>query len=190
MGYAAKKYVTLEEYFLLEESSEEEKYEYFEGEVTAMAGASQPHNQIVSNLIREVGSFLKKKGCNIYPSDFRVTTPAKSNYFYPDATIVCGNTEKQEGVFDTLMNPVVIFEVVSKYSENRDRGYKFFAYQQIPSLQEYVLIDSRKQVAEVIRRQADGLWKFDKYHPSDNVFALNSIKYQMSFEDIYYEVSF
>lgn len=190
MGYAAKKYVTLEEYFLLEESSEAEKYEYFEGDITAMAGNTEQHNRILINLLRETGAFLKGKGCDVFPSDFRVTTPAKRNYFYPDATIVCGDAEKQDGVFDTLMNPVVIVEVISESTENHDRGYKFFAYQQIPTLQEYVLIDSREYAIEIIRRQDDGLWKFDKYQPSDKVFALNSINCQLSFEDIYYRVRF
>src|SRR5947209_3175575 len=89
-------YVSQEDYFLLEESAAE-KYEFFEGKVVAMAGATKEHNQIVSNLIRDIGSFLKGKGCDVFPSDFRVTTPAALNYFYPDATIVCGDTKMQPG---------------------------------------------------------------------------------------------
>jgi Uma2 family endonuclease len=188
MASPAVKYVTLEEYFSLEEAAQE-KYEYVEGDVVAMAGATEEHNDIVSNLIREVGSFLKGKGCKIHPSDFRVTTPAGKTYFYPDASIVCGPTQKQEGVFDTLLNPAVIFEVVSEITEKIDRGYKFFYYQQIPSLQEYVLIDSREYFVEVIRRQADGVWKFDKYSMSDQSFHLNSINHTLSFDDVYYGVT-
>lgn len=188
MASPVKNYVTVEEYFLLEEASPE-KHEYLDGKVIAMAGATEEHNAIVSNLIREIGSFLKGKECNIYPSDFRVTTPAGKNYFYPDASIVCGDTQKQPNVFDTLLNPLVIFEVISEGTEKIDRGYKFFYYQQIPSLQEYVLIDSREYAVEVIRRKDDGLWKFDKFSSSNKEVHLNSIGFTLSFDDIYYRVN-
>ncbi|MDQ6609888.1 MAG: Uma2 family endonuclease, partial [Bacteroidota bacterium] len=108
MASPAVQYVSVEEYFLLEEGVPE-KHEYLEGKVIAMAGATEEHNRIVTNIIREVGSFLKGKGCDIFPSDFRVTSLAAKNYFYPDASIVCGETQMQPGVFDTLLNPVVVF---------------------------------------------------------------------------------
>ena len=164
------------------------KHEYVDGNVMAMAGATREHNRIVSNLIRETGTFLKGRDCDVFPSDFRVTTPAGNNYFYPDATIVCGSINLQPDVFDTLLNPVLIFEVMSKATENIDRGYKFFYYQQIPSLQEYVLIDSRKHLVEVIRRQAEGTWKFDKYLLAEEQVHLASIDCKLTFEDIYYRV--
>lgn len=187
MASPAVKYVSVEDYLLLEEAAEE-KHEYVGGHIIAMAGATEEHNRIVANLLREVGVFLKGKGCDIFPSDFRVTTPAAKSYFYPDATIVCGPTQKQPGVFDTLLNPVVIFEVMSEGTEKIDKGYKFFYYQQIPSLQEYVLIDSREYAIEVIRRQADGLWKFDKYVLADKQIHLASINCPLLFNDIYYQV--
>lgn len=92
MASPAVEYVSVEDYLLLEEAAEE-KHEYVGGNIVAMAGATEEHNRIVANLIREVGSFLKGKGCDIFPSDFRVTTPAGKNYFYPDASIVCGSTK-------------------------------------------------------------------------------------------------
>src|SRR4051812_47195317 len=107
MAAPALKYVSVEEYLQLEEAAEE-KHEYVEGDIVAMAGATREHNQVVSNLIRENGSFLKGKNGYIFPSDFRVTTPAGKSYFYPDATIVCGETQMQPDIFDTLLNPVVI----------------------------------------------------------------------------------
>ncbi|MDB5208845.1 MAG: hypothetical protein JWR72_3920 [Flavisolibacter sp.] len=187
MASPALNYVSVEDYLLQEEAAEE-KHEYVGGNIVAMAGASREHNQIVSNLIREVGSFFKGKGCDIFPSDFRVTTPTAKSYFYPDATIVCGATQMQPDIFDTLLNPVVIFEVISEGTEKIDRGYKFFYYQQIPSLQEYILIDSREYAIEVIRRQSDGLWKFDKYALADKQLHLASINYILSFADVYYRV--
>lgn len=187
MTSPAVKYVSVEDYLLMEEAAEE-KHEYVGGNIIAMAGATEEHNDIVSNLIREIGNRIKGKGCKIHPSDFRVTTPAGRNYFYPDASIVCGGSQKQPGVFDTLLNPRVIFEVISESTEKIDRGYKFFYYQQIPSLQEYVLVDSREYIIDVIRRQADGLWKFDKYFPADKQFHLAGINCTLSFDEVYFEV--
>lgn len=187
MALPALKYASVEDYLLMEEAAEE-KHEYAGGNIVAMAGATDEHNDIVSNLIREVGNRIKGKGCRIRPSDSRVTTPAGKNYFYPDATIICGKAENQPGVFGTLMNPTVIFEVISENTEKIDRGYKFFYYQQIPSLREYVLVDSREYVVEVIRRQADGLWKFDKYSPADKQFHLGSVNCTLSFDEVYFEV--
>lgn len=189
MAAPAMKYISVEEYLQLEEAAEE-KHEYVNGNVVAMAGATREHNEIVSNLIREIGSFLKGKECAIYPSDFRVTTPAGKSYFYPDATIVCGNLQMQSNVFDTLLNPVIIIEVISEGTEKIDRGYKFFYYQQIPTLQEYVLIDSREYLVETIRRQADDAWKFETLSPANNKLNLASIGCSLSFDDIYYRVQF
>jgi Uma2 family endonuclease len=187
MAAPVVEYISVEEYFLLEEAAPE-KHEYLEGKVIAMAGATEEHNRIVGNVMREIGSFLKGKGCDIFPSDFRVTTLAGKNYFYPDAAIVCGKTEKQPQVFDTLLNPVVIFEVMSEGTEKIDRGYKFFYYQQIPSLQEYILIDSTTYAIDTIRRQADGAWKFEKLVPAQKQLVLQSIDCTLSFDDLYYRV--
>ena len=189
MAAPALKYISVEDYLQMEETAET-KHEYVEGDIVAMAGASREHNEIVSNLIHAVRTCLGKKSCTIYPSDLRVTTPAGKNYFYPDATVVCGDVKLQEGMFDTLQNPVVIFEVMSESTENIDRGYKFFYYQQIPSLQEYILIDSRGKSVEAIRRQANDTWKFEKLSPADGSLPLHSIGCTLSFDDIYYRVQF
>jgi Uma2 family endonuclease len=156
--------------------------------MVAMADASREHNKIVSNLIHEVRTCLKNGPCTIYPSDFRIATPAGRNYFYPDATVVCSDVKLQEGVFDTLQNPVVIFEVMSEGTENIDRGYKFFYYQQIPSLQEYILIDSRAFAVEAIRRKDNDTWKFEKLTSADGSLHLASIGCTLAFKDIYYRV--
>jgi Uma2 family endonuclease len=187
MASPAAPYITVEEYFLLEDSAAE-KYEYVEGKVVAMAGASKDHNQIVSNLIREIGGYLKGKNCDVFPSDFRITTPSGESYFYPDASIVCGDAQMKPEVFDTLVNPLVIFEVISESTRANDKGYKFFYYQQIPSLAEYILIDSTQYVIDVIRRQTDGAWKFDSFTSPHQSFLIQSIGQTLSFNDVYYRV--
>lgn len=95
----------------------------------------------------------------------------------------------QEGVFDTLLNPVFIFEVMSEGTQNVDRGYKFFHYQQIPSLQEYILIDWQQRAMDVVRREANGAWKFENYLPADAQVHLASINCTLFFDGIYYRAS-
>jgi Uma2 family endonuclease len=189
MGSPALKTISVEDYLRMEETAET-KHEYVDGDIVAMAGATREHNEIVSNLIRELCGCLKGKPCGIYPSDFRLTTPAGQNYFYPDATVVCGDLQLKDGVFDSLLNPVIIIEVMSAGTENIDRGYKFFHYQQIRSLQEYILIDSRQKAVEAIRRQDNDTWKFEKLLPADESLHLQTVGCTLTFDDIYYRVEF
>lgn len=180
--------VSVEEYLRMEEDAEI-KHEYVGGNVIAMAGATENHNHIVANLMREVGNCLKEKDCSVFPSDMRVTTPTQKSYFYPDVSVVCGETRKLPHTFDTLLNPIVVFEVMSEGTENIDRGFKFFHYQQIPSLREYILIDSRERLVERISRQSDNSWKFEKLSADEKV-EIQSIGCSLSPDDIYYRVHF
>lgn len=89
------------------------KHEYVEGEIADMAGASAKHNKILTNIIRKEGTFLEGKSCEIYPSDLRIFVKSKESYFYPDATIICGELEFADNVNETVTNPSVIFEILS-----------------------------------------------------------------------------
>ena len=189
MAYPALKYISAEEYLAAEKDAFE-KHEYFKGEVVAMAGASEKHNRIVGNLITEIGQYLKGGNCRVYPSDFRVTTPLSDSYMYPDVSIVCGPAEMKDGSFDTLTNPSVIIEVMSERTANNDKGYKYFFYLQIPSLREYILVDSARHHVEVIRLQSDRKWEIIKTDDADGLVSIESIGMQLSMTDVYYEVAF
>lgn len=105
--------------FLEWERAQEYKHEYAGGQIFAMAGASINHNHILTNLIIAIGSFLKDKSCNIFPSDLRIAVKSKNSYFYPDATIICGDPEFDEDhIRDTVKNPSVIFEILSPSTED------------------------------------------------------------------------
>lgn len=177
-----------QEYLAFERASKD-KHEYFNGHVLALAGASLAHNDIVSNLIREVGNRLKDKPCRILPSDIRIATPSGNSYMYPDATIVCGEPQLIDDRFDTLKNPMVIFEVLSPSTEDHDRGKKFFHYRQIPSFTEYILIDSKDYFIEICQRQPDDSWKFDAIGDPYGALPIKSIGVQVPLEELYRNVN-
>jgi Uma2 family endonuclease len=189
MPMTLNKLLSPEEY-LAKERVSKERNEYFEGKTITMTGASLAHNRILINLIREIGSVLKDKPCEILPTDMRVTVPSRQAYMYPDATIVCGGPEMEDKQFDTLQNPVVIFEILSPSTKNHDRGKKFTFYKQIPSFREYVLIDSSECFVEISRRQEDGSWQFEATTDPYGHMTLSSIRYPLSLEELYRNVSF
>lgn len=131
--------LTPAEYLAIDRKAEF-KSEYFAGEMFAMSGASFKHNQVVANLIAETAARLKGGPCQIVPSDLRLSVSPTGLYTYPDAMVVCGEPEFIDDHFDTLINPTVIFEVLSDSTESYDRGAKFRHYRSLDSLQAYVLI--------------------------------------------------
>ncbi len=188
MAAPALKYITPKEYLQMEILAYE-KHEYFDGQVVAMAGAREAHNRIVANVIGELHAHLKGKTCDVFPSDLRIATPSSNSYMYPDVSIVCGDIKKKDGEFDTCTNPTVIIEVMSDSTRDRDMGYKFFYYQQIPSLKEYILIDSLTYFTETIYRQPDDSWKFDTVNDINSAVTVRSIDITLPLADIYYKVS-
>lgn len=108
-----------------------------------------------------------------YSSDLRVRIGLGEAFTYPDLTIICGKPEMLDDHFDTVTNPTVIIEVMSKSTEERDKGSKFFAYRQIPTLKEYLLISSTEVFIQTSFRQADGSWKFDEITQLDQSMPYN-----------------
>lgn len=178
-------YISPDEYLAMERASEE-KHEYYDGFIVAMSGATLRHNQITGNVHTEIGAFLKGKECQVLPSDMRVNTPNRDTYMYPDLSIVCGKPQLEDDKFDTLKNPSVVFEIWSPSTQKNDVGYKLLCYQHIPSLQEYVMIDSAKRFAQVVRKQKDGAWRFEDITDSNGEIVIQTINLRISFNDIYY----
>lgn len=143
---------TLEQYIELEQSSEE-RYEYFDGEVFAMAGGSLEHAIIATNIAGSLNNKLSGKNCRAINSDMRVKVPAHPPYRYPDVTVVCGEpvTEKYLGQV-MLVNPVLLVEVLSPTTKDYDKDEKFLGYQSIASFQEYLLVaQERPHVTRYVR---------------------------------------
>jgi Uma2 family endonuclease len=176
-------YVTPAEYLLAERASEE-KHEYYDGQVLAMSGASLKHNKIEVNLIRSLGGFLNGKGCDILPGNMRVSTPAQDAYMYPDAVIFCAEAQLQDEVFDTLLNPSVVFEILSPSTRGIDKGRKLFFYQRIPTLREYIMIDSQKRFVQSAKKQPAGSWLFEEISDTASLF-IQTIDYNLPLDEIY-----
>ncbi len=173
-----------EEYLELERAAEY-KSEYYQGEIFAMAGAGLNHNQITENLSINIGSYLKGKPCRSFSSDMRTHIPANGLYTYPDFLVVCGKTNFLDEQKDTLLNPKIIIEVLSKNTRSYDRGDKFEMYRSIPTLEEYVLIDSNRIKIEMWRKQ-NGTW-FLALETEDlkSGIELSAIGLILSIRDIY-----
>src|SRR4028118_400920 len=139
MSSQAETYITPEEYLVFERQAEY-KNEYFDGEIFAMVGASRKHNLITTNITRELSQQLKNKPCEVYSSDMRVRIPNANIYTYADLTVVCGEPKFEDAQFDTLLNPALIVEVLSKSTASYDRSQKFAFYRTIESLTDYILV--------------------------------------------------
>ncbi len=177
-------FISPDEYLAMERASQE-KHEYYDGYVQAMSGARLKHIQIGSNLNIVIGSFLSSKECQYLPLDMRVSTPGRNSYMYPDASIICGEPVMEDDQFDTLTNPSVIFEIWSPSTQRKDVGYKLVFYQQIPSLQEYIMIDSVRRYVQTVRKQSDGAWRFEEINNSEGKLHIEAIKFTLTFDDIY-----
>lgn len=190
MGHALAKdnLMTVEEYLAFEEKSRI-KHEYMNGEIFAMAGVKRNHSLISSNLNYRLQSQLENSNCEVHIADFRVQVN-DDHYVYPDGIVVCGEVKLADDVFDTLTNPTVIFEVLSKSTERRDRHEKKDDYIQIPSLQDYVLVSQNKIQVEHFARKSTKQWDFTIHTEIDDILQLNSIKCQISLAQIYQRVEF
>ena len=184
---AAQTYFTPEEYIALERKAHF-KSEYFNGHIIAMAGASFKHSLIVSNISGELHVQFKGRGCSVHTNDMRVRPSLGDAYFYPDVVVVCGEPEFEDDVFDTLLNPIVIVEVLSPSTERRDRGEKFTRYKHLMSLQEYVLVSQDKVWVEHHRRHGTQ-WVLSHYRALADALPLSSIGCELPLHHIYARVT-
>jgi len=177
-------YITPAEYLAAERAAEE-KHEYYDGQVLAMSGASLKDNRIQSNLLINIGHYLKGTNCQILPGDMRVSTPAHDSYMYPDSLIVCGEPLLEDDKFDTLLNPSVIFEILSPSTRSIDKGRKLFFYQRIPSLQEFIMIDSLQKNIQLVCKQSNGAWQFETIMDPTKALFIKTIGFHLPLEEIY-----
>ena len=181
-------YITPEAY-LASERKAKFKSEYIHGEILAMSGASNAHNLITLDIGTELNMQLRKRGCLVYVNDMRVRTSPTGSYFYPDVVVVCDKPRFEDNVFDTLLNPILIVEVLSPSTEVYDRGEKFMHYQELASLQEYVLV-SQDRIHVEHYHLIETQWVRKAFDSPEDVLLFNSIGCELPLRDIYIRVPF
>ena len=182
-------FYSMEEYWDIEASTEN-KNEYYNGNLFVMQGASLNHNRIVSNLMGMLHNRLKSTGCSIFVSDLRLNISSANAYVYPDAMIICGEPELTEDKFDTVKNPSIVFEVISKSTEANDRR-KFFYYMQMGSVKEIIFINSFEQAkVEVGVKQENGSWQITTFSTLQDEIELTMLNEKISLADIYENIQF
>jgi len=180
-------YLTPEEYLQMEETSQI-KHEYMDGQVYAMAGASDPHVTIALNLAASLRNHLRGSGCRVYMSDMKAQIKSLNRFFYPDVMVTCDECDRATLTYKQY--PCLIIEVLSDSTEAFDRGDKFADYQQIESLQEYVLVNTKRQRIECFRRSGEGLWILRSYISKSPLVQLESVNFEGTMADIYEDVTF
>ncbi len=180
-----------QEYLEFERTSET-RHEYFDGEIFAMTGGSLNHNQINGNIFNLLKNKLKGSACRPFASDMRVKVQKIDKYTYSDIVVVCGDIglEKNKGV-ETLLNPIIIVEILSNSTETYDRGTKFRHYRLISSLQEYILVSQDRCLVEQYVRGDGGIWQIlNPCTDKDQSISMESINCELLLSDIYDLIEF
>jgi len=178
------------EEYLIRERLAETKSEYYQGEVFAMAGASENHNLIVANVVSCLVSGLRHRDCRVYPSDMRLLISSTGLYTYADVMVVCGKSVLAETQGDVLTNPLLIIEVLSESTKDYDRGGKFHQYMRIPSLQEYLTVSQTETLIDQSIRQDDNSWLIREITPASGHVPLRSLGIELDFSDVYDKIEF
>ena len=185
---AAQTYLTPREY-LAWERKQPFKNEYHNGQIIAMSGASRAHNRITVDITTQLNSQLMNSGCEVFASEMRVRTSPEVSYFYPDVIVVCGEPRFEDDTFDTLLNPILVVEVLSPSTAAFDRGEKFEHYKQLASLQEYILISQDRVRVEHYRCEGTQ-WTHNRFQHLEDTLSLTSIECEVPLRAIYRRVRF
>jgi Uma2 family endonuclease len=187
MSSEAQKRLTPEEYLAIERQAET-KSEYLDGAMYAMSGASPRHALITGNIVTALGGRLRDRPCYVFPSDVRVHVSPAGLFTYPDVVVACGELQYRDDRRDTLLNPLVLFEVISESTEAYDRGRKFEHYRAIPSLAEYLLVAQHKPHVEQFVKQPDGRWLLGEFSRPEEAVTLPSLGCTLALAEIYAKV--
>ncbi|MGB8506930.1 MAG: Uma2 family endonuclease [Pyrinomonadaceae bacterium] len=181
---------TLEEYLEFDRTSEE-RWEFWDGEIFCMSGASASHERIVRNMLVHLTLRFGGRGCEAFTSNMRIKVPDAPPYRYADLAALCGEAQfDQIGGVDALVNPQLIVEVLSPSTEAYDRGDKFTHYKSIPTFREYLLIAQHRPHVTRLSRQDDGTWIHTEANDLASVLELSALDCTLPLNEIYNGVSF
>jgi Uma2 family endonuclease len=189
MATQPKPFFTPGEYLAMEREAEY-KSEYIDGQIWAMAGATEEHILVTGNVAAELRTRLKGRPCRTYSTDMRVQVGRDGLYTYPDVVVVCGEPRFLDARKDTLLNPLLIVEVLSESTEAYDRGLKFARYRALESLREYVLISQTSPLVERYVRKDNGTWLYSAAEGLEASVALDSLGCVLPLAEVYDRVEF
>jgi Uma2 family endonuclease len=178
-----------EEQYLAFDRGAEFRHELLDGEVVERPGANLRHASLRMNLIGEIHAALRTTSCEVFGSDLRVRASSRT-YTYPDLTIVCGRPVLADEREDVLLNPRVIFEVLSPSTEYYDRGVKFRRYREIESLADYILVDQDQARIEQFTRGNSHTWTLRDYQDASQLLLIESIGISLPIARIYERIEF
>ena len=187
MSTAAENITLSEHEYLESEKTAEFKHEYLQGEIWAMAGASDNHVTIAGNLLVLLKQKLKGTPCRSYISDMKVKVELANAFFYPDVFVSCDQRDKEQNFYKE--HPLFITEILSPSTEAYDRGDKFKYYQQLPSLQEYWLIDAQKMSVDCFTRTDDNVWTLHSYSSPHEQANIAALKIKIQLDELYADTS-
>lgn len=184
-----KKIFTIEEYLELERAAIE-KHEYYQGEIFAMSGALLPHIIITGNTFSFLHQKLKGKSCRPFNSDMRTHVEKNTLFTYPDITVVCGEVNTLNSDNFNLINPTIIIEILSKSTKSYDRGDKFKLYRDVPTLKEYILINSEAIGVEAFRLNEKSHWELEEYKEIEDILQIPTLQLSIPLAEVYDDTSF
>ncbi|MEJ7710844.1 MAG: Uma2 family endonuclease [Pyrinomonadaceae bacterium] len=177
-------YMSPKEYLALERTADF-KSEYFDGEIFALAGGSENHNLIATNITGLIHYHLRRGLCKVFNSDMKVRIFTAKKYVYPDATVVCGERKFDDEYKDAVLNPVLLVEVLSDSTAAYDRGGKFQAYKQLESFKEYILVSQDEYVIEQYVRKDEHNWSYTDAVGKESSIYSPTIDCTLSLSDVY-----
>lgn len=187
MATNPKTLLTEDEYLAFERRSEF-RHEYLAGEAFDMIGASREHNRIVTNIVFVLESQLRDRDCNVYANDMRVKVRRARHYAYPDVVVTCGEEKFEDAELDTLLNPLIVFEVLSDSTKAYDRGKKFESYQNIESLTDYLPVSQHARRVEQFTRGIGRDRVYTEIHEPGEAIRIQSVGCELRLEDVYLKV--
>ena len=180
-------FLTPEQYLELDRSSER-RSEYHNGEMYPVETSGINHGRIQINLTVALERRLHDSPCQLVGPTVRVRIPGTKRYTYPDLIVACGDLQLEDSENDTLLNPRILFEVLSPSTRNLDQSVKFRLYRTIPSLQEYVMVWQDRMTIERYRRQDHPQWLFDEVSGAGSILTLDSAGCSFPLSEIYSRV--
>ncbi len=175
---------SIPEYLEMEDAATE-KHEYYRGEVFAMSGGTVSHSAIGGNIYHSLRGKLNGTPCKPFNSDMRIHIEKNTLFTYPDVSVICGNILTLNDDNQNVLNPTVIFEVLSPTTKRYDLVEKFRLYQDIASLNEYVIVDSERPDVRIWNNTTSNGWLLTVYQNIEESIELQSLNISMTLKEIY-----